>query len=197
VDARRAVALAARGIGYTALFVHAAAKVLERFPRFRDALRGEHLVTAPGLHVAFAVGLEATGELYTPVVRDAGGLGLAAVAARVRELAQAVRERRLSPEHYRGGSFLVTNLGAFGVESFDPVIHPGHSAALAVGAVRPLPLGIAGAEPTIHTQPAITLTLAVDHRLINGVEAARALRFIKEVVERGGEEEGDDQGQDR
>jgi pyruvate dehydrogenase E2 component (dihydrolipoamide acetyltransferase) len=185
VDARRAVALHSEGIGYAALFVHAAARALERFPRFRDALLGEGLLTAPGVHVAFAVGLEAGGELYAPVLRDAAGLGLADLDARVRELTEAVRARRVSPDGYRGATFLVTNLGAFGVEAFDPVIHPGHSGALAVGAVRRQPVAVREGEAwRLEIRPILTLTLAVDHRLINGIEAAQALSFIRDVVER-------------
>jgi pyruvate dehydrogenase E2 component (dihydrolipoamide acetyltransferase) len=186
VDARRAVALRSQGMSYTALFVFAAGRGLARFPRFRSALQGERLVTARAAHVAFAVGLEEEGELYTPVVRDVGSLDLKTVDAQVRELAAAVRGHRLSPESFAGGSFLVTNLGRFPVESFDPVIYPGHSGALAVGAVRFVPVAVQEQKGwQVEIRPTVSLTLAVDHRLINGLEAAAFLSFVKEVVEGG------------
>lgn len=184
VDARRAAELRSGGIGYTALFVFAASRTLARFPAFRSRLQGEQLVTSEGAHVAFAVADEAAGELFTPVLRDAERLDLEGIDSRVRELAGAARARRLGPEAYAGGSFLVTNLGKFAVDSFDPIIHPGHSGALAVGAVQMLPTAAPGPKGWgVEIRPALTLTLAVDHRLVNGVEAARALSWIKEISE--------------
>lgn len=194
VDARHATRLRGGGVGYTALFVFAAARALARFPAFRSRLQGDHLVALEAADVAFAVAGEAD-ELYTPVVRAADTLGLKEIDARVLTLAAAARQRRLEPAAFAGGSFLVTNLGMFAVESFDPVIYPGHSGALAVGAVQmlpaavPQPPGAAGEESGwgVEIRPTLSLTLAVDHRLINGVEAARALAYIKDLVEGGAE----------
>jgi pyruvate dehydrogenase E2 component (dihydrolipoamide acetyltransferase) len=186
VDARRAVAQRAEGISYTAQLVHAAGRALVRFPRFRTVFREGRLQTAESAGVAFAVGMEAEGALYTPVLHGAEKMTLEATDVRVRELAAAAREHRLSAESLAGGCFLVTNLGPFGVDSFDPVIYPGHTAALAAGAVISLPAAVQGTEGwTVEVRPSLTLTLAVDHRLINGLEAAAFLSFVKQIVERG------------
>ncbi len=118
--------------------------------------------------------------LLVPVVRDAGALGVAALAARVRDLAERARERRLAADELEGGSIAVSNLGMFGVEEFSAIINPPHAAILAVGAVREEPVVEDGA---LAVGKVLRLTLGVDHRPVDGALAARWLRVLVELLE--------------
>ena len=118
--------------------------------------------------------------LLVPVLRDAGALGVAGLAARVRDLAERARGRRLRPEELEGGSITVTNLGMFGVERFSGVINPPHAAILAVGAVREEPVVVDGA---LAVGRVLRLTLTVDHRPVDGALAARWLAVLVELLE--------------
>ncbi|MBD3783176.1 MAG: 2-oxo acid dehydrogenase subunit E2, partial [Micrococcales bacterium] len=118
--------------------------------------------------------------LLVPVLRDAGALGVAGLAARVRDLAERARGRRLRPEELEGGSITVTNLGMFGVEEFSAVINPPHAAILAVGAVREEPVVVDGA---LAVGRVLRLTLTVDHRPVDGALAARWLAVLVELLE--------------
>ncbi len=128
--------------------------------------------------VAVAVALD--GGLITPVVRDAGTKTLSVISNEMKRLAARARERKLAPEDYQGGTTSLSNLGMFGVSSFDAVINPPHGTILAVGAAerRFVVRGEAGVIATV-----MTVTLSVDHRTVDGALGARLLAAFKRLVE--------------
>jgi pyruvate dehydrogenase E2 component (dihydrolipoamide acetyltransferase) len=160
------------------LVVKAVAAAHERVPDLNvtwtpDAVRRWH-----SADVAVAVATDR--GLLTPVVRDVGGKSISAVSAEVRELAGRVRDGRVRAAELEGGSITVTNLGMYGVEEFAAIINPPHAAILAVGAVRQEPVVEADA---VVPGSVMALTLAVDHRPVDGVVAARWLSELVALLE--------------
>lgn len=161
------------------LLVRAAALALEEFPNLNGSYTDEGLRLNPTVDVAIAVAVE--DGLLTPVVRDCNAMDLVELAREVHRVIRAARKGRLKPEEYAGGTFTVSNLGMFGVDAFSAIINPPHTAILAAGGARQLPWVVGG-----QIQPAtvMTLTVAADHRVTDGVEVARFLNRIREFLER-------------
>ncbi len=128
--------------------------------------------------VAVAVALD--GGLITPVVRDAEKKTLSAISTEMKDLAARARERKLAPEHYQGGTTSLSNLGMFGISSFDAVIDPPHGTILAVGAAERR-FVVRGDDSAIAT--VMTVTLSVDHRTVDGALGARLIAALKRLVE--------------
>jgi pyruvate dehydrogenase E2 component (dihydrolipoamide acetyltransferase) len=129
--------------------------------------------------VAVAVAIE--GGLFTPVLRDAEMKSLSALSAEMKDLASRARDRKLAPHEYQGGSFAISNLGMFGIDNFDAIINPPHSAILAVGAGAKKP--IVGADGELAIGTVMSTTLSVDHRVIDGAMGADLLNAIKDNLE--------------
>jgi pyruvate dehydrogenase E2 component (dihydrolipoamide acetyltransferase) len=181
VDMSRAQAFrAATPVSFDALFVRAVGMALAEFPLFRSHVEGSEVVRLAGCAVALAVSVEE--DLYAPVLRAADSKTAAALSREIEGLAARARSRSLAPAEMEGGCILVSNLGMLPVESFDAIVYPGHSAALAVGAALPTPVA-AGGE--IRVAPLARLTLSADHRLINGKTAAQFLARVKQILESG------------
>ena len=128
--------------------------------------------------VAMAVAID--GGLITPIIHDAGNKGLRAISETAKELAQKARLGKLMPEEFQGGTFTVSNLGMFGVKSFNSIINPPQGGILSVGAGEQRAVVKDGAL-TIATM--MTLTLAVDHRCIDGATAATFTKELKGILE--------------
>ena len=128
--------------------------------------------------VAMAVAID--GGLITPIIHDAGNKGLRAISETAKELAQKARLGKLIPEEFQGGTFTVSNLGMFGVKSFNSIINPPQGGILSVGAGEQRAVVKDGAL-TIATM--MTLTLAVDHRCIDGATAATFTKELKGILE--------------
>lgn len=160
------------------LLVRASALALEEFPNLNGSYTDEGLRLNPTVDVAVAVAVE--DGLLTPVVRDCNAKGLVELAREVHRVVGAARKGRLKPDEYAGGTFTVSNLGMFGVESFSAIINPPQTAILAAGGARQQPWVVGG-----QIQPAtvITLTVAADHRVTDGVEVARFLNRLRELLE--------------
>ncbi len=165
-------------VSYDALFVRAAGMALADFPSFRTHLDGEELAESPDIAVALAVSVGE--ELYAPVVKAADSKSVGSLSREIEELAGKAQRHALSPADMTGGCMLVSNLGMLPVESFDAIIYPEHSAALAIGAAMPTP--VADAQG-VRVALIARLTLSVDHRVINGKTAARFLARVKEILE--------------
>jgi pyruvate dehydrogenase E2 component (dihydrolipoamide acetyltransferase) len=119
--------------------------------------------------------------LIVPVVRDVDQKSLGQIAREARELAERANSGKLQPPDYTGGTFTVSNLGMFGIEQFNAVINPPESAILAVGAVVRDPVEHEG---QIALRDRMRLTLAVDHRALDGAAGARYLQALKALLER-------------
>ena len=162
----------------TDLLLKLAAVALGKHPTLAARWTDAGLAAADRLDLGFAVDTPA--GLLVPVVRDVPALGLAALAARTRELTDRARTGTLAAADLRGGCFTVTNLGAFGVDAFTPIINPPEAAVLGVGRIarRPTMDGdrVVGRE-------VVTLSLTFDHRVTDGAPAARFLQALAGCVE--------------
>ncbi|HXV61837.1 MAG TPA: 2-oxo acid dehydrogenase subunit E2, partial [Vicinamibacteria bacterium] len=164
----------------TALAIHVAAVALRRFPRFNTSLdiANEQIIVKEYRHIGVAVDTER--GLVVPVVRNADRLSLGQIAAAVTALAERARSGKLSPDDMQGGSFTVTNLGGIGGTSFTPVVNWPEVAILGLSRSRREPSWTGnGFEPRL----VLPLSLSYDHRVIDGADAARFLRFVAEVFE--------------
>ena len=158
--------------------IKACAMALLRVPDANAVWAGDRVLKFKAADVAVAVAIE--GGLFTPVIRDANGKGLAELSSEMKDLAGRARERKLAPHEYQGGSFAISNLGMFGIDNFDAVINPPHASILAVGAGVQKPV-VKGGELGIAT--VMSVTLSVDHRVIDGALGAQFLDAIKSNLE--------------
>ena len=152
----------------------AAAIALVRKPDVNVAYTSDAIIKFKRVDMAMAVATP--GGLITPIIKDCPSKGLATISAEAKDLASRARGGKLRPEEYQGGTFSVSNLGMFGVKSFNSIINPPQGAILSVGAGEQRPV-VKDDELTVAT--IVTLTLAVDHRCIDGATAAE---FAKELA---------------
>ena len=121
--------------------------------------------------------------LIVPIIRDAERLSLTGLADALTELTQTARAGKTSPAELVGGTFSITNIGVFGIDAGTPILPPGQSGILAVGAVRRLPWEYRG---EIALRQMMTLSLSFDHRLVDGAEGARFLKDVADILEQPG-----------
>ncbi|WP_342071268.1 pyruvate dehydrogenase complex dihydrolipoamide acetyltransferase [Yoonia algicola] len=159
--------------------IKACALALQQVPDANAVWAGDRTLKFEKSDVAVAVAIE--GGLFTPVLRDAEMKSLSALSAEMKDLATRARDRKLAPHEYAGGSFAISNLGMFGIDNFDAIINPPHSAILAVGAGVKKP--IVGADGELAVGTVMSTTLSVDHRVIDGALGANLLNAIKDNLE--------------
>ncbi|WP_299818597.1 pyruvate dehydrogenase complex dihydrolipoamide acetyltransferase [uncultured Jannaschia sp.] len=156
--------------------IKAGALALQQTPEANAVWAGDRILQLKPSDVAVAVAVE--GGLFTPVLKDAETKSLSAISTEMKDLANRARTRKLAPHEYQGGSFAISNLGMFGVENFDAVINPPHGSILAVGAGVKKP--IVGADGEIKVATVMSVTLSVDHRVIDGALGAGFLAAFAE-----------------
>ena len=161
------------------IVIRACALALREVPAANVSWAGEGTMTQHGT-VDISVAVAIPGGLVTPIVRNADAKGLVGIAAEMKELAGRAREGKLLPEEYQGGSFSISNLGMYGVKSFDAVINPPQACILAVGAAEPRPVVRDG---EIVPATVMSCTLSVDHRVVDGAIGAELLGAIKRNIE--------------
>ncbi len=171
-------AIAEHAPTYNDMVVKAAALALREQPRANSSYRDGALTVHERVNVGVAVADE--GSLVVPTIFDADEKSVGEIARATRELAQRVRSGEITPPEVGGGTFTVSNLGMYGVRAFTAIINPPQTAILAVGAVAERPVVRDG---QIVGSSQMTLTLVSDHRVIYGVEAARLLGRIRELLE--------------
>ena len=154
----------------------ACAKAIRQYPAFRSQYKDTEIVENPSANIGIAVGTDE--GLTVPVVVGADRMKLEQLAARTREVVESARNGKL--EGMGQGVFTITNLGMFGVEEFSAIINPPESAILAVGAIRE---GVVVKDGAMRPSRLMTVTLSVDHRVIDGVVAAQFLKTLKELLE--------------
>ena len=159
--------------------IKACAIALQAVPKANAVWAGDRILQLKPSDVAVAVAIE--GGLFTPVLRDADKKTLSVLSAEMKDLAARAKTRKLAPQEYQGGSFAISNLGMMGVENFDAVINPPHGAILAVGAGIKKPVVLK--DGTVGVATVMSLTLSVDHRVIDGALGAEVLRVIVEQLE--------------
>lgn len=161
------------------LIVQAAAAALVKHPSLNAQVSGEEILEYR--HADIAIAVSTPQGLLTPILRSADTLSLGEIARRSAELAARARAGTLEREDITGGTFTISNLGMYGLDSFDAIINPPQVAILAVGALQERVRAHAGV-PVVA--PALTLTLSADHRVVDGAAAAQFLATLAEALER-------------
>ncbi len=160
------------------MVVKASALALKKFPAVNTTFRDDKVYPGAGFHVGIAVALD--DGLIVPVVRDADALPLRRLAESSKTLIKKARDKKLQPSEYSGGTFTVSNLGPFDVESFTAIIDPAQGAILAVASIRKK--AVVQADDTLVVRPCMNLTFSGDHRVMDGATGARFLQEIKRLL---------------
>ncbi len=162
------------------LIVKAAALALREFPELNGSYRDSNRETFSRINIGIAVATD--DALVVPTIFDADRKSLGEIGRTARELAARVRDGSVTPAQLAGGTFTVSNLGMYGIDSFSAVINPPQAAILAVGALRRRAVVTDAGE--LVARPTIVLTLACDHRIVYGADGARFLTRVRELLER-------------
>lgn len=162
------------------MIVKGVALALRQFPNLNTHYYGDKLVRHKRINVAIAVALPNNG-LVNVVSPDADKTTLSALARHHAEMFEEVRSGKIKPEHIQGGTFLVSNLGAYNVESFSSIIDPPQAAALAVGAAQQVPVVLG--DGTLGVGTRMKVTLSIDHRVSDGAEGAQFLQYLRGLIE--------------
>ena len=160
------------------LVLYAVSRVLPRFPDANATLEGGVLRVYRRIHLALAV--DTPRGLMVPVIRNADLLSLREISAEAKRLAAACQAGNVNPDELSGGTFTVSNLGAFGIESFTPVLNAPQVAILGVDAIVPRPA--AGPGGTVVLEQRIGLSITVDHQVVDGAPAARLLKAFADAI---------------
>lgn len=174
--------LAASGIKLTVndFVLRAAAYTLRQHPEINSGFNSvnQAIIRFKTIDIAIAVSLPS--GLVTPIVRHADYKSIEELSAEIRSLSKRARDNKLQPQEYRGGSFTISNLGMYGVTNFQAIINPPQAAILAVSAIHDVPVV---KEGKVVAGKQLSVTLSVDHRVIDGVAAAQFLKSLKQVLE--------------
>ncbi|MBI4234182.1 MAG: 2-oxo acid dehydrogenase subunit E2 [Chloroflexi bacterium] len=162
------------------LMVKACATTLARFPTFNSFFREDRLQVNPTISIGIAIALKEDQGLIVPAITDCGSKSLVDIAKASKDLVERANQGRLREEEYTGGTFSISNLGMFDVDSFTAIIFPPQAAVLAVGAVRQQPVV---REGQVTASQIMKATLSVDHRVADGAQAARFLSEVKRLLE--------------
>ena len=165
-------------ISFNDLIVKACATTLKLHPAVNTSWVDDKLLQHHRVNVGVAVAVDA--GLVVPVLHDTDKATLSEISTRTRELAGKARDGKLKPQEMSGGTFSVSNLGMFGVDSFSAVINPPEAAILAVGAMRQEAVVVDG-EVAVRNR--ISLELSVDHRAVDGAVGAAYLKDLAEILE--------------
>ena len=183
MEIRRQVNLqaeASHGNKYTVndFILKAVIGALQTVPAVNATYRGDHVVQFGEIGVSVAVAVE--DGLVTPVVRNASAKSLLQISREVKDLAGRAREGKLLPSEFDGGTITVSNLGSYGVESFDAIINPHQAAIISIGAIVEKPVV---ADGEIVPGLRLNLGLSCDHRVVDGAVGAAFLGQIKKLIE--------------
>jgi pyruvate dehydrogenase E2 component (dihydrolipoamide acetyltransferase) len=156
----------------------ACAVALKDYPKLNALWTDRGIELHQQVNLAMAVALEA--GLITPVIKDAANKTLSAISASSKDLARRAREGGLNPDEYQGGTFTVSNMGMFGVESFSAIINPPQAAIVAVSTI--VQRAVFKDEEVVPVS-LMKLTLSADHRISNGAEGGQYLAEVKRLLE--------------
>lgn len=162
----------------TAFLAHAVGRILVDHPLLNASVEGEAVRLHAGRHIGIA--MDRDGDLVVPVIRDAGKATLAETVSTFEMLRRAVQDRSLKPSQMEGGTFTISNLGMFGVDHFTAIINPPQTGILAVGRIVDIPAAVKG---EIVLRPLATFCLSSDHRVVDGVVAARFMADLRQILQ--------------
>lgn len=163
---------------YNDIIVKLTANALSQHPQFNVRSNGYEVQVFEQINIGIAVNTEL--GLLVPVIRDVGSLSLQQVATESCRLIERASNRQLSADELQGGTFTVTNLGAFGVDAFTPIINYPECAILGIGRITKQPTVV---DDQIVARDMVTLSLTFDHRLVDGASAAKFLQAIRDRIE--------------
>ena len=170
-------AMGLRGVTINDLVLLAVARTLPQFPALNALFTGDAIHQHK--HVQLGVAVDTPRGLMVPVVRSADTLSLRQLSTEAKRLANACLNGKVLPDEINGGTFTVTNLGAFGVEMFTPVLNPPQVAILGVCNIQPKPLEVDG---EVRFVPHIGLSLTINHQVVDGAPAARFLQALGQAI---------------
>jgi len=151
----------------------------QRVPAVNASFAGDAIIQYGSIHLSVAVAVEE--GLVTPVIRDAQKKSLREISEAVKDLAARARSKKLKPEEYAGGTITVSNLGAYGIESFSAIINPPQALILSVGAIVKKP--VINHEEQIVVGQRMSIGLSADHRVVDGAVGAAYLAELRQLLE--------------
>jgi pyruvate dehydrogenase E2 component (dihydrolipoamide acetyltransferase) len=157
----------------------AAARAAKQHPKVNAAFAGDSIIEYGSVNLSVAIAVD--DGLITPVIRDAQNLSLREISSAVKDLAVRARSKKIKPEEYHGGTLTISNLGAYGIDSFYAIINPPQAAILAVGAIVKKP--VVNAQDQIVAGQRMTIALSGDHRVVDGAAGAEFLAAIRKSLE--------------
>jgi Pyruvate/2-oxoglutarate dehydrogenase complex, dihydrolipoamide acyltransferase (E2) component, and related enzymes len=162
------------------LIVKAAALTLKKHPEVNSGFDAAERAILRFQTIDISIAVDIPDGLITPIVMNADQKSVNEISQDIKGLVQKAKAGKLQPHEFQGGSFTVSNLGMFGTSEFSAIINPPQGAILAVGAALAKPRFING---QIEKRNILTLTLSVDHRVIDGAQAAKFLSSLKTILE--------------
>ena len=171
-----------RPTGYTELCIKLAGAALKHHPQLLQQWTDQGLLALDSIHIAVAV--HTPHGLFTPVLHDVPALSVPQLTQQLSELVARAQARKLTAAEMEGGTFTVTSLGAYRVNSFTPILNLPQSAILGLGRIVDVPVVIQG---EISIRPQLPLSLTFDHRVVDGVPAAELLTTLCEILENPGD----------
>jgi len=165
-------------VGFNSFVIKAVAKALVRHPMMNSSIEGDEITTYSDINVCVAINTDQ--GLVAPTIVNANEKSLKQINDEVALLADKAKANQLTVEDLTGGTFTITNLGAYDIESFAPVINPPQCGILGLGRIAYKPFG---SGEQVSTHPLTVLTLVFDHRIIDGLPAAKFLQDIKKNLE--------------
>nr|WP_320026878.1 dihydrolipoamide acetyltransferase family protein [uncultured Acetobacterium sp.] len=168
-------------ITYTDILVKILSRVLLEFPLLNCSIEGTNIITRNYVNIGVAVALP--DGLIVPVVKYANKKDLGEISNEIKALAEKARSNELEADEITGGTFTLTNIGMFGMESFTPIINQPEVAILGINTIMDTPMAIAG---QVVIKPMMNLSLTADHRAVDGSVAAQFVARLKEVIEKPG-----------
>jgi len=158
--------------------IKSVAAALRQVPNANASFSDDGMLLWENVDISVAVAID--GGLITPIIRDADKKGLVEISNTMKDLAARAKSGKLKPEEFQGGTFSISNLGMFGIKDFAAVINPPQGCILAVGAGEQRPVVKNGA---LAIATMMSVTLSVDHRVVDGSVGAEFLAAFKKIVE--------------
>jgi 2-oxoglutarate dehydrogenase E2 component (dihydrolipoamide succinyltransferase) len=170
-------------ITYTPIFIEAAAKTLRDYPLVNASVDGTKMIIRKNVNIGMATALP-NGNLIVPVIKGADRLNLIGMAKAVNDLANRARKNKLDPDEIQGGTFTVTNFGSFDSLTGTPIINQPQVAILGLGAIKKRPVVLETVQgDVIAIRQIMILSLAYDHRIVDGALGGMYLKRIRDYLE--------------
>jgi pyruvate dehydrogenase E2 component (dihydrolipoamide acetyltransferase) len=150
----------------------------EAVPAINASFAGDHIVKFK--HVGLSVAIAVEDGLVTPVIKEAESKSLLAISRAVKDFAVRAKDKKLKPDEFDGGTITVSNLGAWGIDSFDAIVNPPQAAILSVGAAIQKPV-VKNGQLAVGLR--MNIGVSADHRVVDGAVAAAFLAEVKKLIE--------------